>query len=268
MPIALPNSRKGLAIPFKNRTLKEKRVIEKYNKKMTPAEWRKEYKEIETPHYTEDKGHSPLADEMVRDLKRDNIEDGRILEIGIGDGRDSIFLAKKGYKIDGIDIVEKAVEKAKENARGVKGISFKVGDAEHLQYKSSSFDGVYSIAALHGTPIRFTFREINRVLKPGGQAKLFLYTRTKTGNKWISYWTPKEISQFAKEEGFMVEKFREGHDTESIKIPGVEGKVKQETHLVVTTLRKPYDQKWLKETRRERWKNNDAAIHSQFTPRQ
>jgi len=226
-------------IPFSERSSEEKKRIEAYNKKMTSDEWQKEYAEVEEPHYVEEKEHSPLADEIIEDLDREDLKNADILEIGTGNGRDSIFMAKKGHDVTGIDVVDKAIERAKKAARGVKNIAFEVGDAENLQYEDESFDAVYSVAALHSTPIRFTFREINRVLRPGGQAKLFLYTRTKTGDKWVSYWTPGEIKQFAEEEGFKVEKFREGHDIEAIEIPGIEGKVEQETHLVVTTLRKP-----------------------------
>lgn len=219
-------------------SISEKKIIEDYNKKMTPDEWKKEYKENETPHYTNETKHSPLADELLRDLRREGVKKADILEIGCGNGRDSIYLANQGHKVVGIDIVPEAVKMAKEKGMGILNVSFEIGNAERLKFGRESFDAVYSIAALHSTPIRFTFREVNRVLKSKGQAKLFLYTRTKTGDKWVSYWTPGEIKQMAEEEGFRVEKFREGHDVEPIEIPGVDGKVNQETHLVVTTLRK------------------------------
>lgn len=235
----------GVASParvesFASRLPIEKRLIEEYNKKMTPKEWKKEYESMEEPHYAE-KGQSPspLASELVDYLRRTGIRGAKILEIGSGVGRDSAFIAKKGHDVKGIDVVPKAVRNAREEFGSVKGVSFETGDAENLRFGPETFDAVYSVAALHATPIRFTFREVNRVLKPGGIVKLFLYTRTKTGNKWISYWTPREIKQYAKEEGFVVERFREGRETEPIEIPGVEGKVEQETHSVVTTLKKP-----------------------------
>lgn len=233
---------KNEVIPFKERSPEEKKLIEGYNKKMDSEEWKKAYEnEADMEHFTKDAGHSPLADELLKDLERDDLrKNAQILEIGSGQGRDGIFLAEKGHIVRGIDVSEKAVKIANEEAKGK--ASFEVGDAENLyQFEDASQDAVYSVAALHGTPIKFTFQEIFRVLKPGGQAKLFLYTKTKTGNKWVSYWTPGEIKQYAKEAGFKVEKFREGSDIEPIVIPGVSGKVEQETHLVVTTFKKPSD---------------------------
>lgn len=230
----------GTTVPFNKRDSSEKKLIEQYNKKMTPEEWKKEYTTKKEPHYAEEgQLPSPLASELVKDLSKLGIRQGKILEIGSGIGRDTAFMAEKGHIVKGIDIIEKAVRNAQKVYGAVKGATFEVGDAQNLRFQAESFDAVYSIAALHATPIRFTFREINRVLKPGGIAKLFLYTRTKTGDKWVSYWTPGEIKQYAKEEGFTIKRFREGHDTESIEIPGVKNKVEQETHLVITTLRKP-----------------------------
>ncbi len=228
-------------IPLQDRPIDEKRKIEAYNKKMDSDEWVKAYEsELDMEHFTKDEGHSPLADELLKDLERDEIKKGaNILEIGSGRGRDGIYFAQKGHIVRGIDVSEKAVKISNESAKGQKA-TFEVGDAENLyQFEDSSQDAVYSVAALHGTPIKFTFKEIYRVLKPGGQAKLFLYTRTKTGEKWISYWTPGEIKQYATENNFKIEKFREVSDTDPISIPGVKGKVEQETHIVVTTLRKP-----------------------------
>ncbi len=240
-PVAEQAEESNKIIPFKERPGTEKRKIEAYNKKMDSEEWVKAYEnEKDMEHFTKDEGHSPLADELLRDLERDGLKkDAAILEIGSGQGRDSIYLAKKGHVVNGIDVSGKAVNIANETAKG-QTATFEVGDAENLyQFENESQDAVYSVAALHGTPIKFTLKEIFRVLKPGGQAKLFLYTKTKTGEKWVSYWTPGEIKQYAEENGFKIEKFREGHDSEPVEIPGVSGKVEQETHLVVTTLRKP-----------------------------
>ncbi|MFH1124319.1 MAG: class I SAM-dependent methyltransferase, partial [Pseudomonadota bacterium] len=228
-------------IPLSDRSKEEKQRIEDYNKKMNSEEWVRAYEdEVDMQHFTKEEGHSPLADELIRDLEKDGLKKGaNVLEIGSGQGRDSAFIAKSGHTVRGIDVSDKAVKIASERAKGLDA-SFDVGDAENLyQFENESQDAVYSVAALHGTPIKFTFAEVFRVLKPGGQAKLFLYTKTKTGSKWISYWTPGEIKQYAEEAGFKIEKFREGKDAEPIEIPGVSGKVEQETHLVVTTLRKP-----------------------------
>jgi ubiquinone/menaquinone biosynthesis C-methylase UbiE len=215
-------------------------IIEEYNKRMTPEKWIKAYKdEIDIEHFTKDEGHSPLADELIKDLKKIGIQSADILEIGCGVGRDSIYLAGEGHRVRSIDISKKAIQIASNHAKNL-SVKFEVGNAENLyQFGNNSQDAVYSIAALHSTPIKFTFEEIFRVLKPKGIAKLFLYTRTKTGDRWVSYWTPGEIKYYSKEAGFKIKKFRECNDTHPIKIRGVSGKINQETHIVITTLKKP-----------------------------
>lgn len=227
-------------IPYSYRNRSEKKIANRYGKKMDSKKWIRAYDEEPKMHFTKEEGHSPLSDELLKDLKREGKKEGaRILDIGSGVGRDSIYLAKKGHKVYGIDVSKKAVKIANRKTKGLDA-SFEVGDAENIyQIEDSSQDAVISVAALHSTPIKFTFKEIFRVLKPGGQAKIFLYTKTKTGSKWISYWTPGEIKQYAIENGFKVEKFREGSNTEPIEIPGLDGLIEQETHYVVTTIRKP-----------------------------
>ena len=44
-------------------------------------------------------------------LKKINIKKSRVLDIGCGNGRDSYFFNKKGFKVTGIDISKKAIQK-------------------------------------------------------------------------------------------------------------------------------------------------------------
>ncbi len=228
-------------IAYKERSIEEKEKINAYNKKMDSEEWRDAYDdEKDVEHFAKPRGHSPLAERLVADLRRAKvIKPAWIFEIGCGQGRDGKYLAQKGHIVRGIDVSESAVKTANELVKGLPA-KFSVGDAENLHMVGDeSQDAVYSIAAVHGTAIKFTFKEIFRVLRSGGIAKLFLYTGTKTGKSWVSYWTPGEIKQYAKEAGFKIEQFREVSDTEPIEIPGVEGKVEQQSNIVITTFKKP-----------------------------
>src|SRR5215467_2636662 len=56
--------------------------------------------------------------------------------------------------------------------------TFRVADAEHLEFPDNSFDLVYSHGVLHHTPdTAAAVREIHRVLRPGGKAVVMLYHR-------------------------------------------------------------------------------------------
>jgi ubiquinone/menaquinone biosynthesis C-methylase UbiE len=65
----------------------------------------------------------------------------KILDLACGYGRLTIPLAKKGYKIEGIDISPNLIKAAKLNAKREKlKINFKIGDMRSLPYDDKSFN--------------------------------------------------------------------------------------------------------------------------------
>ena len=103
----------------------------------------------------------------------------KVLEIGCGLGTDGAQFAKAGADYTGIDLTEASIELARQRF-GLFGLpgEFRVGDAEKLDFADESFDLVFSHGVLHHTPdIKSALREIHRVLKPGGQARVMLYHR-------------------------------------------------------------------------------------------
>ena len=68
-----------------------------------------------------------------------------ILDIGCGTGRHAIELAKRGYKVTGIDLSKAQLERAKEKAKGVNlDIEFIQKDARQLEHEDL-FDAVIMI---------------------------------------------------------------------------------------------------------------------------
>ncbi len=111
----------------------------------------------------------------------------KILDAGCGTGRDTMYLAQKGFHIVGIDQSEEGIRFARERAanKGIKEIAFDVGTIETLPYENQSFDAIYSGYVLGGETFPLQIKELGRVLKPGGVAYIAMFTETK-------YETPNE----------------------------------------------------------------------------
>src|SRR5262249_18356558 len=103
----------------------------------------------------------------------------KVLEIGCGLGTDGAQFAAAGADYTGIDLTQASIELARKRFElsGLKG-EFRVADAEQLDFADETFDLVYSHGVLHHTPdIEAAVREIHRVLKPAGRARVMLYHR-------------------------------------------------------------------------------------------
>lgn len=100
-----------------------------------------------------------------------------VLEIGVGLGSDHQKFAEYGANLTGIDLTDRAIEHAKYRFKLLNlNSNLRVGDAEKLDFKDSSFDLVYSWGVIHHSPDTPTaVKEIHRVLRPGGEAKIMIY---------------------------------------------------------------------------------------------
>jgi 2-polyprenyl-3-methyl-5-hydroxy-6-metoxy-1,4-benzoquinol methylase len=76
---------------------------------------------------------------------------GRVLDVAMGNGRNSIFLARNGFQVEGIDISREAVGMALEHAeeRGVE-ISAGIADLEdHFTIAAHQYDVIICFNYLH-----------------------------------------------------------------------------------------------------------------------
>lgn len=137
-----------------------------------PPGSRRFYELVEEHRYKKE-WHIPEAAQFAR------AKDLAVLEVGCGLGTDGAQFAKAGAKYTGIDLTDAAVELAKRRFElfDLPG-TFRVADAERLDFPDSSFDLVYSHGVLHHTPdTAAAIHEIHRVLRPGGKALVMLYHR-------------------------------------------------------------------------------------------
>lgn len=112
-------------------------------------------------------------------LKRRDLNPEKFLDLGCGNGRNAIPLAKLGYKVVGMDISKVAVKQALELARKTcsRQPVFIVGSmGGPLPFRDREFDVVMDITSfdilIDQQEIECHKNEIHRVLKPNGY---FLY---------------------------------------------------------------------------------------------
>jgi len=102
--------------------------------------------------------------------------DKRVLDIGCGVGRLMEFFARDFNLVDGVDISQIMVEKGTHRLKHLNNVRFTTGDGEHYPFQDDSFDLVFSYIVFQHMPsvevIRENFKEIRRVLKPTGIAKI------------------------------------------------------------------------------------------------
>ena len=108
-----------------------------------------------------------------------------LLEVGCGMGTDLLQFARGGAICTGLDLTPRSIAISRRRFRvyNMPG-QFVLSDSERLPFPAQSFDVVYSNGVLHHTPATDTaVKEIHRVLKPGGVAKVMLYYRHS-----LNYW--------------------------------------------------------------------------------
>lgn len=99
---------------------------------------------------------------------------GKAIDIGMGEGRNSVFLAQNGFTVEGVDCSWKAIEKAKVLAseRGI-SIDAKTQNLDFFLMPLMKFDTL--IMTYYRPQARF-YNEIRRGLVQGGTCLIEAYT--------------------------------------------------------------------------------------------
>lgn len=94
-----------------------------------------------------------------------------VLAVADGEGRNSVWLARHGYRVTAMDSSEKGLEKARKLAADAGAeVDFRLGDVAHWDWDAEQYDAILAVFiqfagpdlrdALHGG--------FDRALKPGG----------------------------------------------------------------------------------------------------
>jgi len=162
----------------------------------------------------------PKARNLI--LTKAKLTKGKVLEVGTGKGHMAIALAKKGFKLTSIDLDKKAQYVARASLKAIKLdklVTFKIMNAERLQYRDDSFDYVISVNFIHHAknPVR-CLKEMVRLAKD----KLVIVDINKNGERIMqkvhgldghsheaSKMSLKGIGVFLKRSGMKVKVYRD-----------------------------------------------------------
>jgi SAM-dependent methyltransferase len=95
---------------------------------------------------------------------------GRLLDLGCGTGWTSVFFARRGYEVIGVDISSDMIDHAGRNpdARALPNLRFQVSDYEDVRF-SAEFDcAVFFDALHHAVDEKLAIARTYAALKPGG----------------------------------------------------------------------------------------------------
>lgn len=99
------------------------------------------------------------------------VEGRRLLDLGCGAGETSVYLAGRGARVVAIDISNRMLRVTRALAcKHRVQFAYQQAVAEQLPFADGSFDLVFGNGVLHHVDVRSAFREVHRVLKPGGRA--------------------------------------------------------------------------------------------------
>lgn len=149
--------------------LRKQKEIEYYDKKA--QEWLNDKQKKKIRDF---EGLNPFllgSYNFLRELLKNRCEEKKLLDYGCGNGIHSIWLAKHGLKVTGIDLSEYSLQIAKENAKkeGVKNrTEFLLMDCENLKFTDKFFDIIFDGGTFSSLDLDKALPGLARVLKPDG----------------------------------------------------------------------------------------------------
>jgi SAM-dependent methyltransferase len=159
--------------------------------------------------------YKPLDRELLDRFAKETRGQGEVCDIGCGPGHVARYLHDLGSNIFGLDLSPKMIELARKLNPN---ISFREGNMMSLDLPDEKLAGILAFYAICNIPSKFlpsVFREMHRVIRPGGLLFIAFHTGdqvTHESELWgrpismdFFLFQPKVIQQYSEEAGFSIE---------------------------------------------------------------
>ena len=141
---------------------------------------------------------------------------GRALDLGCGYGRASIYLARIGWQVEGVDFVAQAIDVAKLRADQA-GVSerenFHKSPVTQLDFLHEPYDFALDVVSAHGLTkdeLRAYHQELLRLLKPGAVFLLFAHLNEEANETSEQSWIKENELLLIFSKGFHLDKVEHG----------------------------------------------------------
>ena len=109
---------------------------------------------------------------LVGYFEQGYLKPGHAIDLGCGTGRNAVYLANRGYRVDAIDLSETAILKARSFARRSEvDVNFVVGSIFDLALPGGHYDLAYDAGLLHHLQPHqrpYYLEKVHTILKPNG----------------------------------------------------------------------------------------------------
>lgn len=155
-----------------------------------------------------------LAEEL--DEFKGMLDDGPLVDIGTGSGRDAFYLAREGRKVAALDLSERLLNHVAERLAGSTVYAMR-GDLRYLPFRDLSLAGILCSGALLHIPraeVSCALQGFHDSLRMGGVAMVSVkhgqgaqwYQNHELGPRRMEYYSEEELASVFTAAGFVIEK--------------------------------------------------------------
>lgn len=159
--------------------------------------------------------HKPLDRELLNRFSAEVVGRGEVCDLGCGPGQVARYLRDTGTAVFGLDLSPRMLEQARQLNPD---ICFREGNMMALNLPDEALAGIAAFYAIVNIPkeaLPLVFREMERVLQPGGLLLLAFHTGDETlhlPELWgrpismdFFFFLVREIREFLEAAGFVIE---------------------------------------------------------------